>query len=121
MKSGFTYIMTNKNHNVLYTGCTTDIVRRVCQHKNHYYKGSFTDKYNCEYCVYFEEFPDYNSAIRRENQMKNMSRKKKLDLINASNPEWKELVTERGIFRNEESWEKQVKRVIDEIMKEMEK
>ena len=98
MKSGFTYIMTNKHHNVLYVGCTVDIVKRVAQHKNHYYKGSFTDKYNCEYCVYFESFPDYNSAIQRENQMKNMRRAEKLTLINARNPEWKELVTEKRIL-----------------------
>ena len=53
MKSGYTYIMTNKHHNVLYVGCTVDIVKRVAQHKRHFYKGSFTDRYNCEYCVYF--------------------------------------------------------------------
>ncbi|MCQ2270085.1 MAG: GIY-YIG nuclease family protein [Bacteroidales bacterium] len=111
--------MTNKYHNVLYTGCTTDIVRRVSQHKNHFYKGSFSDKYNCEYCVYMEEFSDYKSAINRENQIKNMSKKEKLDLIRAKNPEWKELVTEKGIVRAKEPWEQQVKRVISEIKKEM--
>lgn len=58
--------MTNKRHTVLYTGCTSDIVKRVTQHKNHYFKGSFSDKYNCEYCVYFEEFPYITSAIKRE-------------------------------------------------------
>lgn len=56
MKSGYTYIMTNKHHNVLYVGCTVDIVKRVAQHKQHFYKGSFTDRYNCEYCVYFFYF-----------------------------------------------------------------
>jgi len=97
MTSGFAYIMTNKHHNVLYVGSTIDIVNRVRQHKKHFFKGSFTDKYNCEYCVYYESFPDYLSAIKRENKLKNMSRNQKLALINARNPEWKELVTEKGI------------------------
>ena len=121
MKSGFTYIMTNKHHNVLYTGCTTDIVRRVWQHKNHYYKGSFTDKYNCEYCVYYESFPNYNLSIERENQIKNMSRQEKIDLINQMNPEWKELVTEKGFMRKPEPWSEQVKRVMDELLGETKK
>lgn len=89
--------MTNKRRTVLYVGCTVDLVNRVSQHKKHYYKGSFTDRYNCEYCVYYESFPDYHSAIRRENQMKNMKRETKLALINALNPEWRELVTEQGL------------------------
>ena len=111
--------MTNKHHNVLYTGCTTDIVRRVVQHKNHFYKGSFSDRYNCEYCVYFEEFLDYASAIKRENQIKNMSRIEKLNLINSLNPEWKELVTKNGISRKTEPWEQQVKKVVADIMKDL--
>ncbi len=115
MKSGFTYIMTNKHHNVLYTGCTTDIVRRVWQHKTHFYKGSFTDKYNCEYCVYYEEFSDYGSSIKRENQIKNMSRQEKLDLIQKTNPEWKELVTENGFCSKPEPWAEKVKRVMKEL------
>jgi len=92
MKSGYTYIMTNKRHTVLYVGCTIDLAWRVAQHKSHFYKGSFTDRYNCEQCVYYESFPDYKSAIRRENQMKNMRRSEKIALIEAVNPEWKELV-----------------------------
>jgi putative endonuclease len=97
MKSGYTYIMTNKRHNVLYVGCTVDLVNRVAQHKRHHYKNSFTDRYNCEYCVYYEVFPDYNSAIKRENRLKNMRRSEKMALINARNPEWRELVTENGV------------------------
>ena len=107
--------MTNKYHNVLYTGCTVDIIKRVTQHKKHYYKGSFSDRCNCEYCVYFEEFPDYNSAIQRENQIKNMKRCEKLALINNRNPEWKELVTERGFCEKPKPWAEQVKQVMDEL------
>ncbi len=117
MKSGFTYIMTNKHHNVLYVGCTVDLVKRVSQHKRHFYKGAFTDHYNCEYCVYFEEFSDYNSSIKRENQMKNMKREKKIALINERNPEWKELVTEKGFCEKTELWSEKVKSVLEEIKK----
>ena len=117
MASGFTYIMTNKRHTVLYVGCTVDLVKRVSQHKNHVFKGSFTDRYNCEYCIYFEEFSDYNSAIRRENKMKNMSRAEKLSLINLRNPEWKELVNEKGFCEKPIPWSEQVKRVMDELQK----
>ena len=116
MKSGYAYIMTNKHHNVLYTGSTVDLVKRVTQHKEHYYKGSFSDRYNCEYFVYFEEFPDYNSAIRRENQLKNMNRAEKFTLINNRNPEWKELVTEYGFCEKPIPWSEQVKRVMDELI-----
>ena len=116
MKAGFTYIMTNKHHNVLYTGCTSDIVKRVSQHKSHFFKGSFTDRYNCEYCVYFEEFPDIISAIRREKQIKNMNRNEKLALISKRNPEWKELVTEHGFCEKPTPWTEQVKRVMDELI-----
>ena len=84
--------MTNKRHTVLYVGCTSNIVRRVKEHREHKYKGSFTDKYNCEHCVYFEPLPDYLTAIKRENQLKNMRRSEKIALINDRNPEWKDLV-----------------------------
>ena len=117
MKSGFTYIMTNKWHTTLYVGCTVDIIKRVSQHKHHFYKGSFSDKYNCEYCVYYEAFPNYDLAIKRENQMKNMSRKEELDLINKSNPQWMELVTEDGFAKKPEPWSETVKKVMDELIK----
>lgn len=92
MKPGYVYIMTNKRHTVLYVGCTSNIVRRVKEHREHKYKGSFTDKYNCEHCVYFEPLPDYLTAIKRENQLKNMRRSEKIALINDRNPERKDLV-----------------------------
>ena len=92
MKPGYTYIITNKRHTVLYAGCRSDIIRRVAEHKQHKHKGSFTDKYNCEHCVYYETLPDYLSAIKRENQIKNMRRADKIALINAMNPEWNDLI-----------------------------
>ena len=84
------YFMTNKNNTVLYIGVTSDLVKRVYQHKTKAYKG-FTSKYNCDKLVYFEVYSDINEAIAREKQLKAGSRKKKNDLVNKENPEWKDL------------------------------
>jgi putative endonuclease len=75
------YILTNKNHTVLYTGVTNNLMRRVWDHKNKVADG-FTKKYNVDRLVYFECGGDINAAILREKQIKAGSRKKKLDLIN---------------------------------------
>ena len=104
MKFAYTYIMTNKGHTTLYTGCTNDLVRRVSEHKSHKYIGSFTDKYNCEYCVYYKEFTRYQSAIDEENRIKHMTRAEKFELIESINPEWKELVTEKGFVFDKTLW-----------------
>ena len=69
-KTGYIYIMTNKNRTTLYIGVTNDLCRRVYEHKNHLIKNSFTDKYNLEYCIYFEEFPHFDLAIQREKELK---------------------------------------------------
>ena len=90
--------MTNKWRNVLYVGCTNNLMRRIFEHKHHKYKGSFTDRYNCEYCIYYEVFHTYREAIKRENQLKNMSRIEKEQLINSKNPERKEVATEYGFL-----------------------
>jgi len=100
-KFGFVYIMTNKNKTTLYIGVTNDLIRRVYEHKNHLIKNSFTDKYNLEYCIYYEEFAYFDLAINREKELKKWNRQKKEDLINKKNPEWKELVNEKGFIRNE--------------------
>ena len=89
---GYVYMMTNKNKTVLYVGVTNNLVRRVEEHKTHFVKGSFTDRYNCEYCIYFEEFSNIIAAIQREKVIKKMSRQNKEKLINALNPEWKEMI-----------------------------
>lgn len=87
------YIMTNAHHTVLYTGVTNNIQRRVLEHKAG--TGSaFTKKYNVHKLVYVEYGDDVNTAIFREKQIKAGSRKKKLDLINSMNPEWKDLFEE---------------------------
>jgi len=90
------YFMTNKNNTVLYIGVTTNLIKRVYQHKTKAYKG-FTEKYNCDKLVYFEVFTDVNEAILREKQIKKGNRKKKNDLVNQANPKWCDL-SEGWIF-----------------------
>lgn len=82
--------MANATDSVLYIGVTSDLSKRVAQHKNHEYEG-FTDKYNCTKLVYFEECNDINAAIAREKQLKNWHREWKNSLVNKINPEWKDL------------------------------
>jgi len=84
------YFMTNKNNKVLYIGVTSNLEKRVYQHKIKAYKG-FTEKYNCNKLVYFEVFLDINQAISREKQLKKGNRKRKNDLVNSINPEWNDL------------------------------
>jgi putative endonuclease len=85
----FVYIMTNKS-GTLYTGVTNNLERRVYEHKHHLVKG-FTNKYNIDKLVYFEETNDINAAISREKQIKGWLRKKKIALIESMNPGWKDL------------------------------
>ncbi len=96
--TGFVYIMTNKHKTALYIGVTNNLCRRVYEHKNHINDNSFTAKYNLEYCVYYEEFKDFGIAIRREKELKKWNRQKKEELISKLNPDWKELVTEKGFL-----------------------
>ena len=92
-KNYFVYIITNKNNNVLYTGITNNLIRRIYEHKKKIYKG-FSAKYNLNKLIYFEYTDDVNEAIKREKQIKGGSRKKKLDMINSMNPNWKDLYDE---------------------------
>ena len=89
-KQYYVYIMTNKNNTVLYTGVTSDLRRRVYEHKHKMSKG-FTKKYNIVKLVYYEILQDPYYAIAREKQIKGGSRKKKIELINSINSEWKDL------------------------------
>ncbi|OGI19131.1 MAG: excinuclease ABC subunit C [Candidatus Melainabacteria bacterium RIFCSPHIGHO2_02_FULL_34_12] len=85
----YVYIMTNKRNTTIYTGITKDLKRRVYEHRNSY-KG-FTKMYNVNKLVYYEIIDSINNAILREKQIKAGSRKKKLELINKMNEEWKDL------------------------------
>jgi putative endonuclease len=89
MKQYYVHIMTN-NSRTLYTGVTDDLVRRVYEHRNKLIEG-FTRKYNITRLVYYEITSDVRAAIQREKQIKGWLRKKKIALIEAANPEWKDL------------------------------
>jgi len=89
----YVYIMTNKTNNVLYTGVTNDLKRRVFQHKEKMVEG-FTKKYNIIKLVYYEIHDTPTSAIKREKQIKGGSRLKKIKLINEMNQDWRDLYEE---------------------------
>jgi len=84
-KGGGVYIISNKNRTLLYIGVTSDIHRRMFEHKNRIING-FAKKWNCMDLLYFEGFWDIGDAIIREKQMKKWRRDWKLDLIKTSNP-----------------------------------
>ena len=87
----YVYMLTNKNKNVLYTGVTRDLIRRVYEHKHHMDENSFTAKYCVTQLVYFEETTDVRAAIEREKQIKSWNRNRKDDLIATMNPNWIDL------------------------------
>ena len=87
------YIMTNQYDGVLYTGVTSNLFKRVNEHKEKLI-GGFTSRYNVTKLVYYEEFVTMPEAIAREKQIKGGSRQKKIELINSMNPEWKDLYDE---------------------------
>ena len=89
-KKGYVYILTNKGHNVLYTGVTRDLVKRVYEHKNKLAEG-FTKKYNLDQLVYYEIFDGIENAIQREKQFKGWLRSKKIALVEQMNPKWEDL------------------------------
>lgn len=83
--------MSNKNNNVLYTGITSNLEKRVHEHKAKLIKG-FTRKYNVTKLVYFEEADDPESAMKREKQIKGLLRSKKNKPVEAINPSWNDLL-----------------------------
>ncbi|MBI5189591.1 MAG: GIY-YIG nuclease family protein [Nitrospirae bacterium] len=89
----YVYILANKNNSVLYTGVTSDIRRRVFEHKNKLVEG-FTKKYRIDKLVYYEVFRDIENAIMREKQIKAGSRDDKVCLIDGFNGQWKDLYDE---------------------------
>jgi putative endonuclease len=89
----YVYILTNRWKNVLYTGVTNSLERRVWQHKNGAIPG-FTKKYNCDRLVYLEIFQNINQAIAREKQIKGWTRARKDALIATTNPDWNDLAAD---------------------------
>lgn len=90
MKQPAIYITTNKRNGTIYTGVTSDLPKRIYQHKNKQIEG-FTAQYGCSYLVYFELHDTMETAITREKQIKGGSRQKKIALIEKTNPDWKDL------------------------------
>ena len=89
----YVYILTNFNNTVLYTGVTSNLLRRVDEHRTG--RGSeFTRKYKTNKLVYYQVTEDIRSAIAEEKRIKGGSRRKKIDLVNAMNPEWRDLYDE---------------------------
>ena len=93
MNSSYIYILTNRPNGVLYTGITSDLLRRVFTHKSRIVRG-FSRKYNTEKLVYYEYFEDINYAIAREKELKKWRRAWKLNLIEKMNPTWRDLYFE---------------------------
>lgn len=92
-KQYYVYILTNRTNVAVYTGMTSDLKKRVYQHREKMVEG-FTKKYNIGKLVYFEVFDDVRSAIHREKQSKDTSRAKKNSLVDRTNPAWRDLYEE---------------------------
>ena len=89
-RGAFVYIVSNKSHRV-YTGVTTDLVNRVREHKEGTYPNGFTARYNFDRLVYLEWLPSLGAAAKKERQIKAWTRAKRVALIQAENPNWKDL------------------------------
>ena len=91
---GWVYMMSSLNHSTLYVGVTSNIASRVYEHKHKFYPTSFSAKYNCVKLVCYRRFELIVEAIVEEKRIKSGSRKKKEDLINGVNAEWRDLYDE---------------------------
>ena len=87
----YVYILASVTNVTLYIGVTSDLVRRVYEHKHNADPDSFTAKYNVHKLVYFEETTDVKVALEREKQLKGWRRSKKNNLVETKNPQWKDL------------------------------
>jgi len=90
MKQYYVYILASKKNGTLYIGVTNNLLKRVYEHKSNLV-GGFTQKYNVNNLVYYEEHNDIGKAITREKQMKKWKRQWKIELIEKFNPQWKDL------------------------------
>jgi len=93
MRAAYVYILASRPRGTLYVGVTTDLVRRVGEHRNDLVEG-FARRYGVHSLVHFEVFDDIRSAIEREKQLKNWRRSWKLDLIEVDNPSWRDRYAE---------------------------
>ena len=84
------YILASKRNGTLYIGVTSDLVKRIWEHKNNMVEG-FTKSYDVDHLVWYELHESMESAIGRENRLKEWKREWKLELIEGSNPDWQDL------------------------------
>ena len=89
----YVYILASKRNGTLYIGVTSNLTKRIYEHKNNLIEG-FTKKYNIHNLIYYEITKGVNSAIAREKQLKRWKRNWKIELIEKNNPEWKDLYFE---------------------------
>ena len=90
-KKGYVYILFSRRNGTLYTGVTSDLKRRVYEHKTKLHPNSFSAKYDVDKLGYYEEYVSVKEAIEREKQIKGVSRAAKLALIEGMNPRWEDL------------------------------
>ncbi len=89
-KGGYVYILASQKHGTLYTGVTSDLIKRIFEHKSMNTKG-FTSKHNVNMLVWYESFPSIEQAIAQEKRIKAWKRDWKIALIESQNPEWIDL------------------------------
>ncbi len=90
MKAGYIYIMASRHHGTLYVGVTSNIVKRVYEHKQGLVDG-FTKKYDIKNLVHYETYDDIESAILHEKKLKHLKRQKKIEIVEKDNPNWSDL------------------------------
>lgn len=93
MKQPAVYILASKRNGTLYIGVTSDLIKRIYEHKSHVVEG-FTNQYDVTMLVWFELYNTMEDAIVREKVLKRWNRSWKIELIEAKNPAWKDLYEE---------------------------
>ena len=89
-KGYYVYVLASQRNGTLYVGVTSNLIKRIWEHKNKAIEG-FTQKYNVDKLVYFEQYRDPENAIKREKRLKKYNRQWKSELIEKENPEWRDL------------------------------
>ena len=105
-KAYYVYLLTNWNNRVIYVGVTSNLERRIYEHKNKLHEG-FTQKYNVNKLVFYESSSDVLAAIEREKQIKHWRREKKNQLVMQMNPNWDDLSLDWGMRSEEHTSELQ--------------
>ncbi len=95
MKYGYVYILCNRRNGTLYIGVTSNLTRRLDEHRNKTIAG-FTKKYNVTQLVYYETYENILNAIHREKELKRLGRKEKIALIEKGNCGWRDLYSDLG-------------------------